>query len=478
MLQASRDVPANPESVHAQAVRTLFDLVESQCEGAIVVDADCRIVWISDRYRALLGIAPDDDVIGRPVEAVLPHSLMRRVVETGEPILLDVMQFQQRWFVVSRIPVKDADGKVTGGVGFVIYDRLSYLKPLVARFTQLTADLAALQRELAAHRRPKYTFSQVVGSSPAMLEVKRQARRAAQLDTTVLLQGETGTGKELLAHAMHAASGRAKGPFVAVNMAAVPDTLLEAEFFGVAPGAYTGAERKGRDGKFKIASGGTLFLDEVGETPRHLQAKLLRALQDQEVEPVGSNKITKVDVRVIAATSRNLKALVDQGTFRADLYYRLNVLPITLPPLRDRRGDVEPLCEVLLEQIAFRLGMPQREITSGALAVLQAYDWPGNVRELANILERACTLGDRAKLTDEDFTGLVAATAPAADGPAPAALVRRLADAVAEVERDAIEAALAASGGKKARAAKLLGVSRAKLYDKLAQLQMMSGSPT
>jgi transcriptional regulator with PAS, ATPase and Fis domain len=343
MLQASRDVPANPESVHAQAVRTLFDLVESQCEGAIVVDADCRIVWISDRYRALLGIAPDDDVIGRPVEAVLPHSLMRRVVETGEPILLDVMQFQQRWFVVSRIPVKDADGKVTGGVGFVIYDRLSYLKPLVARFTQLTADLAALQRELAAHRRPKYTFSQVVGSSPAMLEVKRQARRAAQLDTTVLLQGETGTGKELLAHAMHAASGRAKGPFVAVNMAAVPDTLLEAEFFGVAPGAYTGAERKGRDGKFKVASGGTLFLDEVGETPRHLQAKLLRALQDQEVEPVGSNKITKVDVRVIAATSRNLKALVDQGTFRADLYYRLNVLPITLPPLRDRRGDVEPL---------------------------------------------------------------------------------------------------------------------------------------
>jgi len=478
MRQATRHFLGDTDSVHAQAVRSLFDLFEGMCEGAIAVDAGCRIVWMNDRYRTLLGIGPTDHVIGRPVEEVLPHSLMRKVVESGRPILLDVMQFQQRWFVVTRIPVKDSDGKVIGAVGFVLYDRLNYLKPLVSKFTQLTADLAALQQELAAHRRPKYTFSQIVGASPAIIEVKRQARRAAQLDTTVLLLGETGTGKELLAHAIHAASGRASAPFVAVNMAAVPDTLLEAEFFGVAPGAYTGADRKGREGKFKIASGGTLFLDEVGEIPRHLQAKLLRALQEQEVEPVGSNKVIKVDVRVIAATSRNLKALVDRGKFRADLYYRLNVLPITLPPLRERLSDLEPLCEVLLEQITFRLGMPQREVTPAAAAALRACDWPGNVRELANILERACTISDRSKLTAEDFAGLVAVKAPDAAAAAPAALVRNLAAAVAEVERGAIEAALAAAGGKKAQAAKLLGVSRAKLYDKLAQHHLLSDSST
>ncbi|MGH6961284.1 MAG: sigma-54 interaction domain-containing protein, partial [Dongiaceae bacterium] len=284
----------------------------------------------------------------------------------------------------------------------------------------------------------------------------------------------TGTGKELLAHAIHAGSARARGPFVAVNMAAVPDTLLESEFFGVAPGAYTGADRRGRDGKVKIASGGTLFLDEIGELPLHLQAKLLRALQEQEIEPVGSNKLVKVDVRVIAATSRDLKALVDQGRFRADLYFRLAVLPVVLPPLRDRLSDLGALCEVLLEQIAVRLSIPQREVTADAVAALGGYDWPGNVRELANLLERACSMSDSLKLTADDFAGLV----PGRPAPRSAADVRPLADTVADVERGAIRAALRATGGKKAPAAKLLGVSRTKLYEKLARLEISSEIPT
>ena len=197
------------------------------------------------------------------------------------------------------------------------------------------------------------------------MEVKRQARRAALSSSPVLLLGETGTGKELLAHAIHAASARAAGPLVSVNIAAVPDTLLEAEFFGVAPGAYTGADRKGRDGKFKLADGGTLFLDEIGDMPLALQPKLLRALQEGEIEPLGSNKVCRFDARVIAATSRDLAALVREGKFREDLYYRLNVLPIRVPPLRERRADIPALVEVLVEDIALRNGTAPLELSAG-----------------------------------------------------------------------------------------------------------------
>src|SRR5258707_1265407 len=224
-------------------------------------------------------------------------------------------------------------------------------KPLVAKFAKLQADLAEARRRLAEHRRPKYTCASFVGGSAAALEVKRQARRAAQQNSIVLLLGETGTGKEVLAHAIHAASARAEGPFVGINMPAVPDALLEAAFFGVAPGAFTGADRKARDGKFKLADGGTLFLDEIGDLPVPLQSKLLRVLQDQEVEPLGSNRVFKVDLRVIAATSVDLEQLVAEGRFRSDLYYRLSVLPIRLPPLRERLADLNELAQYLLEEL-------------------------------------------------------------------------------------------------------------------------------
>src|SRR6185503_5354538 len=211
---------------------------------------------------------------------------------------------------------------------------------------------------------------------------------------------------------------RAQRPFISVNLAAVPETLLEAEFFGVAPGAYTGADRKGRDGKFRLADGGTLFLDEIGDMPVALQAKLLRALQEQEFEPLGSNQVIKVDVRVIAATSRDLRKLASQGRFREDLYYRLNVLPIRLPTLRDRLSDLEALAESLLEGIAVRTGMPQRELAPSALAALASYPWPGNVRELRNLLEQAAMLTDSQRLSGEDFAAILptaAAVLPAED---------------------------------------------------------------
>jgi transcriptional regulator with PAS, ATPase and Fis domain len=290
----------------------------------------------------------------------------------------------------------------------------------------------------------------------------------------VLLLGETGTGKELLAHAIHAGSTRAERAFVSVNLAAVPETLLEAEFFGVAPGAYTGADRKGRDGKFRLADGGTLFLDEIGDMPLALQAKLLRTLQDQEVEPLGSNQVLKVDVRVIAATSRDLRKLVAEGRFREDLYYRLNVLPVRLPALRERPEDLEALAENLLEGIAIRTGMPQRELDPSALAVLATYRWPGNVRELRNVLEQAAMFTDNPRLGSADFASII----PVASGDAPpetsSRALRPLPQLIAEIERSSIESALAATGGNKASAAKLLGISRATLYERLAALKNLS----
>jgi transcriptional regulator with PAS, ATPase and Fis domain len=314
------------------------------------------------------------------------------------------------------------------------------------------------------------------------VEVKRQARRAALSSSPVLLLGETGTGKELLAHAIHAASARADGPFVSINIAAVPDTLLEAEFFGVAPGAFTGADRKGRVGKFKLADGGTLFLDEIGDMPVSLQPKLLRALQEGEIEALGSNKVVPFDARVIAATSRDLRALVREGRFREDLYYRLNVLPIRVPPLRERSGDIPALVEVLGEDMALRSGSAPPELSADAIALLSAQEWRGNIRELRNVLEQASMRSDTRQIGVKDLEAVLRQSGikqiaprilPADEAvarPADGRVLRPLADQVAEVERSAIEAALAATQGNKVAAAKLLGISRAKLYERLEWL--------
>jgi len=466
-------LPLEAEAVLKLAARSMFDLFASMSQGMMLVDRAGRVVWINESYKQFLpalGFERAEDFVGRPVEEVVPNTLMRHVLETGKPILVDLLTNQAGTFVVSRIPLRDEAGAVIGVLGMVLFDHPeTTLQPLIAKFARLQNDLDDARRQLAEQRRPKYTLASFVGSSAAALEVKRQARRAAQSDATVLLLGETGTGKELLAHAIHAGSKRADRPFIGVNLAAIPETLLEAEFFGVAPGAYTGAERKGREGKFKLADRGTLFLDEVGDMPLALQAKLLRALQEQEVEPLGSNRMFKVDVRVIAATSRDLRALVADGRFREDLYYRLNVLPIRLPVLRERLSDLEALTESLLESIAARSGMPQREIAPSALALLAAQSWRGNVRELRNVLEQAAMLSDRARLTAEDFAGVL--PEPQKEQAAVQRALRPLPQLIAELERNSIRSALAATGGNKVSAARLLGISRATLYEKLATMR-------
>ena len=297
----------------------------------------------------------------------------------------------------------------------------------------------------------------------------------------MLLLGETGTGKELLAHAIHASSSRSDRPFISLNIAAVPDTLLEAEFFGVAPGAYTGADRKGREGKFRLAHGGTLFLDEIGDMPLALQAKLLRALQEGEIEPLGSNQLIPFDARVIAATSRDLGRLVREVNFREDLFYRLNVLPIRVPPLRERREDMVALVEVLGEDMALRNGQQPPELSPDALALLCAQVWRGNIRELRNVLEQAMMRSDSNHITalhlelvlrESGVEQLAPAPIRAAPGPTEvetAPSVLPLADQVAELERKAIALAVTATRGNKVAAAQMLGISRAKLYDRLSK---------
>jgi transcriptional regulator with PAS, ATPase and Fis domain len=488
-MTTARPLPRDGQRILELAARSMFDLFANASEGMLLVDREARVVWINEQYKRFLpalGFERVEDFVGHPVSNVVQNTQMHRVLETGKPILIDLLSNKAGTFVVSRIPLRDEQGEVIGALGIVLFDHPeTTLQPLIHKFAHLQRDLDDARRELASQRRTKYTLASFVGSSPAAVEVKRQARRAALSASPVLLLGETGTGKELLAHAIHAASGRAGGPFVSVNIAAVPDTLLEAEFFGVAPGAYTGADRKGRKGKFALADGGTLFLDEIGDMPPSLQPKLLRALQEGEIEPLGSNKVVRFDARVIAATSRDLGALVREGRFREDLYYRLNVLPIRVPPLRERRADIPALVEVLAEDVASRNGTSPFDLSPDAMALLAAQAWRGNIRELRNVLEQAAMRSDSQRvevshveevLREQGIEQLPALRAGVTSAPAAKPAndpLRPLAEQVAELERYAIQAALAATGGNKLAAAKMLGISRAKLYERLGLVSVV-----
>ena len=490
-MQAPDSLPRDAQSILELAARSMFDLFANASEGMMLVDRQARVVWINEQYKRFLpalGFERVEDFVGHPVASVVQNTQMHHVLESGKPILIDLLSNRAGTFVVSRIPLRDSAGEVIGALGIVLFDHAeTSLQPLVGKFALLQRDLDDARRELASQRnseraglrQSRYTFASFVGTSAAAVEVKRQARRAAQTSSSVLLLGETGTGKELLAHAIHAASARAPHPFISLNIAAVPDTLLEAEFFGVAPGAYTGADRKGREGKFRLAHGGTLFLDEIGDMPLALQAKLLRALQEGEIEPLGSNRLLPFDARVIAATSRDLTRLVRQGNFREDLFYRLNVLPIRVPPLRERRDDIAALVEVLGEDMAFRNGHQPPELNAEALALLSAQIWRGNIRELRNVLEQAMMRSDSNRITarhleivlresgvEQLAPALVAATTDQA-GSSVAAGTVPLPEQVAELERRAIALALTATRGNKVAAAKMLGISRATLYGRL-----------
>jgi two-component system response regulator FlrC len=367
-----------------------------------------------------------------------------------------------------EVIVLTAHGTVATAVEAMKLGAFDYLtKPLSGPDElRLVVSRALERRQLREERQraePPRMEQTVVATDPAMVTVVEQVRRVAPTDATVLLLGESGTGKEVLARALHRWSRRSEGPFVAVNCAALSETLLESELFGHEKGAFTGASST-RRGRFELADGGTLFLDEVAELLPALQVKLLRVLEAHAFERVGGVRTIEVDIRLVAATNRDLRAELTSGRFRADLYHRLAVFPVRVPPLRERPKDIGPLAVHLLERIARQLGRDRFELDEGAERRLRAYDWPGNVRELYNVLERACILGEGPSLSAEDLFGLDALelSVDSREG--------ELADGSLEaLEKEAIRRALLATGGHRKKAAARLGIGLRTLYLKLKQ---------
>lgn len=425
----------------------------SEClgEGLIVVDRYGKITHFN-AYSCKFFEIQSEAVIGKDLCDVIEESGLYDVLCDGKD------RRHQRALV--RIGAKTCR---------VIYDAFLIAvegKPAGAVFKFRDAIEASRMAYEIAHAPEFVSFEDIIGVSEPMVRVKDQARQVAKSWSTILVLGESGTGKELFARAIHSGGDRARRPFVPVNCGAIPDTLLESELFGYEDGAFTGARKGGKAGKFELAHGGTLFLDEIGDMPLHLQSKLLRVLEDKKVEPLGSTSRKSLDIRLICATHRDLETMVDRGEFRSDLFHRLNVVPLTVPPLRDRREDIPSLANHFMKRYSAKLGKSIKNISQDALSLMLSYDWPGNVRELANCIEYAVNMekGDtisaevlRQKVTE------VYETKPTRTSD--------LCLANIEIKKmiEALERYGTSTEGKK-RAAAALGISVATLYRRLKNI--------
>ena len=448
-------------------VWTLEEVLAGAGEWMVVVDAGGIVTMISEGYAEFNGTNVID-AIGRHVTDVIENTRMHIVAQTGVAEMGEAQTISGRELIVNRIPLKDGD-RVVGAYGRVVFKDVGQLGELAAKLNLLESKVRYYERELTQLRGARYTLDGIIGSGTAITAAKAEVLRAGQTDSTVLLRGETGTGKELFAHAIHATGKRHSGPFIKLNCAAVPAELLESELFGYEEGAFTGAKKGGKPGKFEMAAGGSLFLDEIGDMPLPMQAKLLRVLQEREVERIGGRTPKPVDIRIIAATGRVLEDLVRQGAFRSDLYYRIHVIPITIPPLRERREDIREIADHILTKLACEAGEVKRSISPEFMEIMNSYDWPGNVRELQNVLERAVAMTRSELLLSEHVPKHLLRT--------PRNIRRRftpgsLAQAKAEAERNAIMAALHTAGGNKTRAAELLSIHRVKLHEKMKRYHL------
>ena len=442
-----------------EAARAAFNAMR---EGITIIDTDGIIVFGNTAYREFLNKEAGGDI--GPIEGyrlrdLRPGARLPDVLEKGEPILHLTRQEVEDFYFVNLYPIY-RDGVLLGGLSVVTFLDDAYrareeLEAMEARSKQV---LHRINKANGA----RYTFDDIVAESPAGAQTKALAEKIAATDATVLLESESGTGKELYAQAIHNASLRREGVFVAINCANFNPNMLESELFGYVEGAFTGAKKGGKLGLFEAAAGGTLFLDEISEMDLGLQAKLLRVLQERRIRPVGGVKEIDVDVRVIAACNAGLPDYVDQGKFRKDLYYRLNTFPIHIPPLRERTGDIPALAAAILDQLSHKLRRPFT-LTDEAVRLLQAHSWPGNVRELRNVLEFSAYLTPSGIITCEAFP---ADLRRPAEHDAALPLVQR----VRAFEKREIQRLLARNGasleGNKKTAAQL-GISLASLYNKL-----------
>lgn len=458
-----QEVAAELENVKSLK-STLESAIESFFEGIVIVDAKGMITMINQSYCDFLGVEAEK-VVGSHVADVIPNTRMHVVAQGGKAEVTDIQRINEHNCVVTRIPIIK-DGKLVGAVGKVVFKDVKDLKILSNKLNKLQFELDYYKEELRKVYGGKHTFTTIIGDSEKMRWTKTIGAKAAKGNSTVLILGESGTGKELFAHAIHNESLRHNGPFIKVNCAAVPDNLLESELFGYDEGAFSGAKKGGKPGRFELANGGTIFLDEIGDMPLSMQAKMLRVLQEKEFERVGGTKTLKMDLRIIAATNRDLEKMIEEGNFRQDLYYRLNIVSLSIPPLRERAEDIPMLCNVLLKKISKQVQHCIEGVSVSALQLLMNYNWPGNVRELENILERAVNLID-----DEEVFIAPEHLAPVLKKnnkiKSQVENGEKLAGMMGDAERQAILKALETAGGNKSEAAKILGIHRSGFYQKM-----------
>lgn len=463
--------------------KALMQRITDELEGLIITDAEGRYIYVNHRWSSLTGYTLDQ-VKGRYVRDIVLNSRVDEVLKSqkfisGDAVLLNVRTGAEVPVYCSYTPLFH-EGEIEGCFVYMIPKSEHASMAIPPNVTTL---LEALNKQLLLVSPRSVVVSNpldsIIGNSPEIMKMKHEIVCAARSSSTVLIEGETGSGKELVAHAVHELSPRQSHRLVKVNCAAIPSELLESEFFGYEEGAFTGARRGGQAGKFEMANNGSLFLDEINQMPLALQPKLLRTLQEREIERIGSSATIPVDTRIISATNVPLNQLVQEGKFRSDLYFRLNVIRIRIPPLRERREDIPLLIDHLLKQLNFRLNLQISGITPETVERLKEYDWPGNVRELQNVLERAMNLAWFETLEWKYFSDYFSHPAypPARPGKAAAprepegvsALRRRRGDA----EREILVQALNACRGNKAAAARELGISRTILYRKLHKYDLM-----
>lgn len=440
----------------------LDTVIESAYDGIVTIDKAGVINLINPSMLELFKLNRDE-TLGNNINQILPQLELMKVVESGAAEVSDLMEIDGIKYLVHRIPVIH-EGNIIGAIGKIMFRQLHEVRALFKQMDIKENRLANLESDPHKAESSRFTMEQIITNDTYMEKLKRIAYKAAKGKSTIILRGESGTGKELFAHAIHSISERRNGPFVTVNCAAIPDHLLESEFFGYDEGAFTGAKRKGKQGKFDLANGGTLFLDEIGDMSTHLQAKLLRVLQEKEFYRVGGNERIKVDIRIISATNKSLEEMVKKGTFREDLFYRLNVISIEIPPLRKRKDDILLLSELFIREMNNQIGTTITGIEANAKAALLSYNWPGNIRELKNVIEHAVTFSEFGKLKLADLPEYIIENSKSTSELVAANLLKK-------AEHEAIEQALLEANGNKTKAAEILGISRSVLYAKLNKSQ-------
>jgi len=444
----------------------LNTVIETAYDGMVIIDKAGIITMMSKAYTDFLGIKRED-AVGKHVTEVIENTRMQIVLETGKEEVAQLHRIKGNYMIASRIPIIK-NGEIIGVVGKVLFRNVKELNSLYKKISVIEKELANYKSRLKEFNTASYSLENIIGESDPILLAKSIVQKAAHTSSNVLILGESGTGKEIFAHAIHSESNRHEGPFVKVNCAAIPSDLLESELFGYEAGAFTGARKEGKIGKFEIANEGTIFLDEIGDMPLHMQVKLLRVIQEREVEKVGGVATKKINIRIIAATNRNLEKLVSEGKFREDLYYRLNVVTIEIPPLRERGDDIILISNHLIKKLSVDLDKSVKGISKEAEQYLKTYEWKGNVRELENILERAINImGDSEIINVDDLPKEIT-------GKKTSIVPKRLQDILEESEKNAIILALRASNGNKTKAAKILDIGRTSLYEKIEKYKIQA----